>query len=202
MSRNVSLAEFGRLAGITRQAVYNLVKRGSLIQSRNGNINLDNPQNKQWLEDRDSPPAAKPKPAPKPKPESSAEPVTTPPTAAPLPRRNQYDPPEGRQPEESLDRMAKKAKVKRMVKDIELQEVKLALLKGDAFSRAVAQGIFAGVTGRIVSTLSDLSASIVDRILDLRVTNPADEREQLVRLLRDTYTEELRSIVAEYQRKL
>lgn len=187
---------------MTRQAVWGHAKKGQLKKTPTGKIDIDEPQNRQFLEDREGVNWSV-FDAPNGKSAAPVAPVTTPtptPVEHPGKRRNQHDPQPGQEPS-SLDRLSKLAKLKRQTRETDILELKLASMKRSVFSSDVVTSIFAGFTGRTVSTIGDISASVADRILALRVTNPDDEREQLVRLLTHAYTVELKAIVAEFRKK-
>jgi hypothetical protein len=215
-----SMEKIGKACGgISRQAINKWVNEGKLIQNRKGKINIEHPENLQFLQDKGADfsvfygkniPAFVPiniekkqkiKAAAKPakvNPEVNLKPETV--QEQPVKRVNQHDKPV-ENGGNSLERMLKIEKLKGNIKDNELKEIKLLEEKNRVFDREVVSRVLFDVVGDFVGAAMSIPHNVIDKIMSLRITNQDDEREQTINILTKTYINEFELILRTAKKK-
>jgi hypothetical protein len=213
MTHPVTLEAIGRVLNppISKQAVAKYVASGVLLRGRDG-IDVDDPQNRQWLIDRGAdlsvfapktPAAPAPTAAPKGQPASPAlaESVAG-------KRKNQHDPTpqtmftDGKGNQIPANFAIMQQRFVSIQADTNIKQMKFLAMRNSLFERSVVQNVTASIMSEMVNAAMSVPQSIVDNIMNQMVISPDSAREVIVRLLQDAYLHEYRLIGQTLRKKL
>lgn len=221
MTHPVTLEAIGRALNppISKQAVSKYVASGVILRGRDG-IDVDDPQNRQWLQARGADlsvfaPKTPSAPAPAATPAKAAAAPAAPAGTTGVPatdtgqkRKNQHDAPatmvfydkNGNPVNISTAMMLER--YLGMQADTALKKMKLQEGKNALFERSVVQNVTASIMSEMVNAAMSVPQSIVDNIMNQMVISPDSAREVIVRLLQDAYLHEYRLIGQTLRKKL
>lgn len=213
MPHIASLAEIGRACGgISKQAVAKYVASGALLRNSRGEIDIEYGPNRQWLIDRNADLSVfYGKEAAAAKAQSKGQPVSPPPVkgtaGVPVPpdkRRNQHDAPvdPGDPAAGNLRRAMDIQKYLKIKSETALNEIKIQESKNAVFEKRVVQNVVGGIMSEMVNAAMSIPQAIVDNLMNLRITNPDREREEIVHMLQEEYLHEYSRVGAAVKKRM
>ncbi len=188
----MKIASFQQIAdslGISKQAVDNqYVKKGYLAKNKFGKIDIDNADNRLFLEskgadfsvfyaDKEQKVIQKPVEMPK-------KPDKTPAKGSRFETNSELS------PQLKLDLKIKLQTLKSKEADTHLKKIKIEELQGKLIPRDLAERYIADTIGAFSQSLISLPFAVVDNIFSIMTESPK-KREDLITLLQEKYTKEM-----------
>jgi len=186
--------------GISKQAVDKLfVKKGYLVKDNKGKIDIDNPENRYFLESKGADFSFF---GTKTQPETQKviqKPVEMPSKPAKIQQKteesdgfvNKYQ----GSPQQKLDMKLKFESIKAKQLESELKKLKIQEQLGRLIDRSLCEKLINDSLGAIVQAFITLPSSVVDMIFTIYENHPTDRREQIIKLLQEKYTKESKKII-------
>lgn len=185
----VSFQQIADSLGISKQAVDNqYVKKGYLAKNKFGKIDIDNADNRLFLEskgadfsvfyaDKEQKVIQKPVEVP-------SKPDKTPAKSSRFETNNELS------PLQKLDLKIKLQSLKAKEADTHLKKIKIEELQGKLIPRDLAERYIAETIGAFSQSLISLPFAVVDNIFSI-MTESTKKREDLITLLQEKYTKEM-----------
>lgn len=185
----VSFQQIADSLGISKQAVDNqYVKKGYLAKNKFGKIDIDNADNRLFLEskgadfsvfyaDKEQKVIQKPVEVP-------SKPDKTPAKNSRFETNNELS------PSQKLDLKIKLQSLKAKEADTHLKKIKIEELQGKLIPRDLAERYIADTIGAFSQSLISLPFAVVDNIFSI-MTESTKKREDLITLLQEKYTKEM-----------